>query len=75
MKGLTYTCMGSNMAYFIGSEAAIPARASTSIFSARGTFSIVHSPNYFRVSRTFVRYWDMCSSLALYSFYTCPMTR
>ena len=74
MEGLVYTYMGNNMASLMGSEAAIPTRASTHILSARGIFSMVHSPNRCRVSLTFVRYDVMCSSLALYSSCTCLTT-
>ena len=72
MEGLACTYMGSNMASLMGSETVILANASPRTLSARWTFSIVHSSNCCRVPRTFVRYWDMRSSLAPYSFCICP---
>ena len=50
MEGLVYTYMGNSVASLTGSEAAIPARASACTLSAHGLFSMVHSPNHYRVS-------------------------
>ena len=49
MEGSVYTYIGNNMASLMGREAAILARASTRTLSARGIFSMVHSPNRCRV--------------------------
>ena len=44
------------MASLMGSEAAIPAKASAYMLSAQGTFSITHSSSHFKVSRTLIKY-------------------
>ena len=56
MEGVVWTCMGSNMASLMGSEATIPAKASACMLSDRGIFSIAHSSSCFKKSLTFIRY-------------------
>ena len=73
-EGLVCTCIGNNMAFLMGREAAMPAKASTRLFSILLIFSIVHSVNRCRVSLTFVKYRAMRASLASYSFWTCFTT-
>ena len=74
MEGLVCTYMGNRVASLTGSEAAILARASARTLSARGIFSMVHSPSHCKVSLIFVRYRVMRSSLASYSSCTCLTT-
>ena len=72
MERVVWTYMGSNIDSFKGSEVVIPAKASAYTLVAQKIFSIAHSSNCCKESHTFIRYWDMCSSLASYSFGKCP---
>lgn len=73
MEGVVWTYMGSNIDSFKGSEVVIPAKASADMLPALKIFSIAHSSNCCKESHTFIKYWDMRSSLTSYSFGICPM--
>ena len=61
-EGLFCTCIGSKMASLIGREAAIPAKASARLLSARLIFSIVHSVNCCKVRSEERRVGKECRS-------------
>ena len=64
--------MSNNIASLMGSVATTLAKTSTCMFSVLGILLIAHLFSWFRVSRALVKYWDMCSSLALYFPWICP---
>ena len=72
MEGAVWTYMGSNMNSLMGSEVAILAKALACMLVVRGILSTTHSSNRFKESCTFIKYLDMRSSLASYSFCICP---
>ena len=74
IEGLGCTCMGNRMVSLMGREAAIPAKASARLLSARLIFSIVHSVNCCKVFLTLAKYRAMRASLASYSSWTCFTT-
>ena len=65
---------GNNITFFTGSVVAIPTKASTYTFLVQRILLIAHSFSWFRVSRTLVKYWVMCLSLASYSPWICLTT-
>ena len=67
-EGLACTCIGNNMASWMGREAAMLAKASARLFSIRLIFSIVYSVNRCKVPLTLIRYRVIRASLASYSF-------
>ena len=71
MEGVVWTYMGSSMNSLLRSEVAIPAKASTCMLVVQGILSTTHSSNRFKESCTFIKYLDMRSSLAPYSFCIC----
>ena len=73
-EGLVCTCIGNRMAFLMGREAAMPAKALARLLSARLIFSIVHSVNCCNVFLTLAKYRAMHASLASYSSWTCFTT-
>ncbi|RVX06308.1 hypothetical protein CK203_027553 [Vitis vinifera] len=74
IEGLGCTCMGNRMVSLMGREAAIPAKASARLLSARLISRFVHSVNCCKVFLTLAKYHAMRASLASYSSWTCFTT-